>query len=148
MRATVRLRLPAKPEYLVLGRLALTGISRVHPIDPDDLADLKLALTEACTNSMRHAYGEEEGAIDIRIDLDGASVAVEVRDEGPGFELATAPRESGELDEGGLGLAIIRAVADDVDIGYPGEGTGSRLRFTKQLRPVAIDAAIDEGRRR
>ena len=49
-------RIPAKPEYITLCRLALTGISRLRPLGDETLADLKLALTEACSNSVRHAY--------------------------------------------------------------------------------------------
>src|SRR5258708_24909760 len=54
----IRLTIPAKPEYITLGRLALTGIARLRdePLPPEVLGDLKLALTEACTNSVRHAY--------------------------------------------------------------------------------------------
>jgi serine/threonine-protein kinase RsbW len=139
VKAAIRLRMPARPEYLVLGRLALTGISRVHPIDPDDLADLKLALTEACSNSMRHAYGGELGAVEIRVDLDGATIVVEVRDEGPGFGALRPRRAPEDLDEGGLGLAIIEAVTDRVEIDRLVEEKGSSLRFTKRLRPVTIE---------
>src|SRR6266542_3609528 len=45
--STIRLTIPAKPEYIALGRLALAGISRVRPLSDETLADLKLALTEA-----------------------------------------------------------------------------------------------------
>jgi serine/threonine-protein kinase RsbW len=137
--STIRLRMPARPEYLVLGRLALTGISRVQPMDPDDLGDLKLALTEACSNSMRHAYAGSDGTVDIRIDVAPDAIRIEVRDAGPGFERPQTPREPGELDEGGLGLAIIEAIADEVDIGRGGEPDGSCVRFVKRLRPVARD---------
>ena len=54
-------------------------------------------------------------------------------DEGEGF---VPPVESGEPDamtEGGLGIAIIRAIADEVEIGAQENGTGSRLRFIKKL---------------
>src|SRR5439155_666774 len=47
----VRLTIPAKAEYITLGRLALTAIARVRPLTEEALSDLKLALTEACTNS-------------------------------------------------------------------------------------------------
>ena len=59
---TVRLTIPAKPEYITLSRLALTGLSRVRPFSDETLADLKLALTEACSNSVRHAYADGDGA--------------------------------------------------------------------------------------
>ena len=57
----MRLTIPAKAEYITLGRLALTGLSRLHEFSEETLADLKLALTEACSNSVRHAYGDGEG---------------------------------------------------------------------------------------
>ena len=61
----IRLTIPAKPEYITLGRLALTGIARVRaePLRQEVLGDLKLALTEACTNSVRHAYGDADGTV-------------------------------------------------------------------------------------
>jgi serine/threonine-protein kinase RsbW len=132
--SVLRLTVPARPEYLVLGRLVLTGISRSYPIEPDALGDLKLALTEACSNSMRHAYEQAEGVVDIRYDVGDGYVAVEVTDDGPGFEETAAPTDGMvELDEGGLGLAIIRAVSDGVELGKRDDGSGSRLRFFKRV---------------
>ena len=134
---TVRLTIPAKPEYVTLSRLALTGISRVRPLAPDTLADLKLALTEACSNSVRHAYGEREGHVEISFQLRSDRIVIEVADDGAGFEADVPGRsfdEDGEdLSEGGLGIAIIRAIADEVELGDGGNGRGSRLRFVKLL---------------
>ena len=62
----ITLRIPAKPEYITLCRLALTGISRVREIGDETLAELKLALTEAVSNSVRHAYGPNgEGHVEV-----------------------------------------------------------------------------------
>jgi serine/threonine-protein kinase RsbW len=132
--SVLRLRIPAKAEYLVLGRLVLTGLSRSEPIDPDSLSDLKLALTEACTNSIRYAYGQDGGSIEISFELTGDLLAVEVVDDGPGFEPPAAPGDASQLDEGGLGLAIIRAVSDTTEVGRRPDGKGSRIRFVKRLR--------------
>jgi serine/threonine-protein kinase RsbW len=129
--ATVSLVIPAKAEYIVLCRLALAGLARLRPVEPDVLADLKLALTEACSNSIRHAYGDSRiGTVEIRYEVGGDRVAVEILDEGPGFEPRNeAPTD--EVDEGGLGLAIIRAVVDELDVSA--NGNGSRVRFVKYL---------------
>jgi serine/threonine-protein kinase RsbW len=131
---SVRLSIPAKAEYITLGRLALTAIARVRPLSDETLSDLKLALTEACTNSVRHAYREGGGTVEIVYQLEPDRLVVEVADDGKGFD----PQEfqesgNGELGEGGLGIAIIRAVADEVEIGERESG-GSRLRFVKFLR--------------
>ena len=131
----IHLTIPAKPEYITLSRLALTGLSRVRPLAPDTLADLKLALTEACSNSVRHAYGEREGHVEISFQLRSDRLVIEVADDGTGFE-AEEPGPSfdgDDLTEGGLGIAIIRAIADEVEIGDGGNGRGSRLRFVKLL---------------
>jgi serine/threonine-protein kinase RsbW len=128
----VALSIPARAEYIALCRLALTGLSQVRSLEPETLADLKLALTEACSNSIRHAYDAgRAGVVDIRYELNGEKLAVEVADEGSGFDVGVAD-QAGELDEGGLGIAIIRALTDELAI--ESHGRGSRLRFVKYLR--------------
>ena len=131
---SVRLTIPARPEYITLGRLALTAIAGVRPLSDETLHDLKLALTEACTNSVKHAYGEDGGSVDIVYELLSDRLAVEVGDAGSGFAPGTNASGSvaDELEEGGLGIEIIRALTDEVEIGER-EGGGSRLRFVKLL---------------
>jgi serine/threonine-protein kinase RsbW len=131
---TVRLTIPARAEYITLGRLALTGISRLRPLSEETLGDLKLALTEACSNSVRHAYGDEDvGKVEIVYELHPDRLVIEVTDDGEGFDPRSDVDEAEDLAEGGLGIAIIRSVADELEIG-PGEsGRGSRLRFVKKL---------------
>jgi serine/threonine-protein kinase RsbW len=131
---TVRLTIPAKPEYITLSRLALAGLSRVRAFSDETLADLKLALTEACSNSVRHAYGDGEGHVDISFELRDDRLIVEVADDGSGFEPAQGTKSEDEmLTEGGLGIAIIRSIADEVEIAGGPDGKGSRLRFVKLL---------------
>jgi serine/threonine-protein kinase RsbW len=130
----IRLTIPARPEYITLGRLALTAIAGVRPLSDEALHDLKLALTEACTNSVKHAYDDDDGSVDIVYELHGDRLAVEVGDAGSGFEPGQGAIDIGDdLEEGGLGIAIIRAVTDEVEIAER-EGGGSRLRFVKLLR--------------
>ncbi len=132
---SVRLTIPAKPEYITLGRLALTAIAGVRPLSDETLHDLKLALTEACTNSVKHAYGEDGGSVDIVYELLSDRLAVEVGDAGTGFEPIGARGDAvgeDDLEEGGLGIEIIRALTDEVEIAER-EGGGSRLRFVKLL---------------
>jgi serine/threonine-protein kinase RsbW len=130
----VSLTIPAKPEYIALGRLALTGVLRTHAVKQEVVADLKLALTEACSNSIRHAYADgREGFVEIRYELEDDQLAVEISDEGSGFDLGPLAGDTLDLDEGGLGIAIIRAVTDDVEVGPRPGRAGSRLRFMKYL---------------
>jgi len=131
---TVRLTIPARAEYITLCRLALTGIGRVRELSEEVIADLKLALTEAASNSVRHAYtGDGVGKVDIAYQLLPDRVVIEVTDEGGGFDAAKTRNSPGDLSEGGLGIAIIRAIADVVEFGAQPNGKGSRLRFEKAL---------------
>jgi serine/threonine-protein kinase RsbW len=99
------------------------------------MADVKLALTEAVSNSVRHAYGPgSEGHVDVTYELFADRLGIEVVDDGAGFDPDEAPSFEGEeLSEGGLGIAIIKTIADEFEIqSKPGE-RGSRLRFVKNL---------------
>lgn len=129
----VRLTIPARAEYITLCRLALTGIGRLRALSEEILADLKLALTEAASNSVRHAYGEDVGVVEISYELLPDRLVIEVIDDGEGFDPTEAKGPPDELTEGGLGIAIIRAIADEVEIGAQPGGKGSRLRFEKAL---------------
>jgi serine/threonine-protein kinase RsbW len=129
----VRLTIPARPEYITLCRLALTGIGRLRELSDELLADLKLALTEAASNSVRHAYGGEVGVVEISYELLPDRLVIEVTDDGGGFDPLEPVGAPDDLSEGGLGIAIIRAIADEVEIGAQPDGKGSRLRFEKAL---------------
>jgi serine/threonine-protein kinase RsbW len=129
---SIRLRIPAKAEYVALSRLALTGLAEIASMPEETLADLKLALTEAVSNSVRHAYANGDGWVEIAYALSRAALEVEVLDDGPGFDPAR-PAVDEELIEGGLGIAIIRTIVDEFEIQSRPGVRGSRLRFIKRL---------------
>src|SRR3954469_20627122 len=81
----VRLTIPAKPEYITLVRLALTGLAGLRPLTDETLGDLKLAVTEAASNSVRHAYENGDGVVEVVYELDDDRLIVEVADNGQGF---------------------------------------------------------------
>lgn len=133
---TVKLTIPAKAEYITLVRLALSGLSHLRPLDEETLGDLKLAVTEACSNSVRHAYRDgRQGSVDVVYELHSDRLVVEVCDEGDGFtaENDVSAGQTG-LTEGGLGIAIIRELADELELGPGVSGKGSRLRFVKFIQ--------------
>lgn len=130
---TVRLTIPAKAEYVTLVRLALSGLSQSRELSDETLNDLKLAVTEACSNSVRHAYADgREGSVEVVYELHPDRVVVEVCDDGAGFSVPE-PVLGAEhaLNEGGLGIAIIRELADELELGPRDGGQGSRLRLVK-----------------
>ena len=140
----VSLTIPAEPRWLALCRLVLSGVCRLGPVDDEVLADLKLAVTEACSNSVRHAYDQEgdSGLVSVRYELGAKAVRVEVADAGHGFrfdrpipELGPQPDEEVREDE--MGLAIIHALVDEVEIGAGPAGRGTKIIFTKYLSGAA-----------
>jgi serine/threonine-protein kinase RsbW len=132
---SVRLRVPARAEYIALARLALSGLADIVALSDELVADLKLALTEAVSNSVRHAYAGGAGFVSIAYELTGDTLAVEVVDDGKGFDPDRPPvLEGEELTEGGLGIAIIRTIADEFELNSQPGVRGSRLRFVKRLR--------------
>ncbi len=131
----VKIDLPAKAEYVVLGRLALAGVLRGGGFSEDAVADLKLALTEACSNSVRHAYDHDRGQVHLGFTLYDDRIVIEIRDEGAGFheDDVDCPECRGmglPMSEGGMGISIIRAVVDDFDL-QCADGGGTALFLTK-----------------
>jgi anti-sigma regulatory factor (Ser/Thr protein kinase) len=84
---------------------------------------------------VRHAYADGGGSVEIFYELYHDRLVVEVSDKGGGFTPPTMPSrvlDEEELSEGGLGIAIIEALADELEITERADG-GSRLRFVKRL---------------
>src|SRR3954447_1204284 len=100
---TVRLTVPAKPEYVVLTRLALSAVCRLTPLQPEDVADLKLAITEAATGLVRDG---SEAQLECGFELHDDRLVLEVG----GPAQATVSAEEQEL-----GRAIIEATVDECE---------------------------------
>jgi serine/threonine-protein kinase RsbW len=127
---TIELSFPAHSRYLVLARLSLAGIAPVAKLDEDSLADLKLAVTEACANAVRHAYPDEvDGAVRMRVQIEPDVLTIEVADDGRGLENEDIRGWDGSgMREQGMGLSIMRAVVDELEIdSTPASGTVVRL---------------------
>lgn len=147
MSASVRLEFPASPEYLILARLALSGLARNHAVDEGTLADLKLAVTEACGNAVRHAYDDGRGEVRVGFRIDGDVLEMTVADRGAGLRLVPlesddAAGDMHELPESGMGMAIIRAVVDDVEVREGPDGLGTLVTMTKRLSVPAPPGGV------
>lgn len=92
--------------------------------------DIKVALTEACANAVRHAVGSNEYSVGFTIDADGCEI--EVVDLGPGFDLPTESELDGEEPdpdtETGRGVLLMRALVDDLQFNRQESGTSVTLR--------------------
>jgi serine/threonine-protein kinase RsbW len=129
---TVELRIPSQPENLALARLALAGVGTVAGASESAVADLKLAVTEACTNSILHGYPDgADGEVVVRYRASGDAVEVEVEDDGvgfdPGWENNDRRREEGQ----GMGLMLISSLMDSLEI--VSDETGTRVSFSRRV---------------
>jgi serine/threonine-protein kinase RsbW len=114
---TVRLTVPAKPEYIVLTRLALSAVCRLTPLQPEDVADLKLAVTEAATGLVREDSNDQL-ACDFSLGEDRLVLEI------VGPESGSVSAEDQEL-----GRAIIRATVDECEFG---DGTVTLVKYLSQ----------------
>src|ERR1700742_1413752 len=116
--------LPARPEDAALNRHVLGAFAEALRLDDDLVEDLRLAVTEACTNVVRHAYPPDQtGPVEISIQPLEEHVSVIVSDHGRG--IGTSSDTTGP----GLGLPLIAAIADVVEL-QPVPGGGSRVAMT------------------
>lgn len=103
-----------------------------------DVADLSLAVTEICTNIVRHGYrGGTAGDIEVRVSTEDDAVHVTILDRAPPFvpEVIQAP-PPGALAEGGYGLALARDMVDEIRF-QPAPGGGNRTTLIKRDRPAS-----------
>jgi serine/threonine-protein kinase RsbW len=123
----VHLDLPARPEGVGVVRQALVGVADGLALDGSVLADAKMAVTEACTNAVVHAYDEAAGRLDVAMFADDHALTVVVRDRGSGIQPRANRSGTTAL---GLGLPLIAALSDAFEVrGGPGIGTEVRMTF-------------------
>ncbi len=122
----IEVKVPAKPEYVGVVRLSTSGIANRMGFAYDDIEDLKVAISEAITNGVKHAYNETgEGEITIGFGVYENRIEVMVADHGGSFDLKKVKEDIGpyqeedsveDLREGGFGLFLIDALMDKVEI--------------------------------
>jgi len=114
----VALTIPARADYLVLARLALSAVCRLTPLSPEEVADLKLAITEAANDFVDDSWpDDDEGRLNFAFRLLDDRLLLEL--DGPVAEVSEVEQE--------LGRAIIDATVDECDFGR------GRTRLVKYL---------------
>ncbi|AST94136.1 anti-sigma B factor RsbW [Sutcliffiella cohnii] len=137
---------PAKPEYVGVIRLSLSGIANRMGFSYDEIEDMKIAISEACTNVVDHAYqGEESGNIRIGFGVYSNRLELVVADNGQSFNFEEIKNELGPiskthpvetLPEGGLGLFLIETLMDTVKVH---NNQGVTVFMTKYLQGEQVE---------
>ncbi len=125
------LTLPARAENVAVVRHAIGGLGDALDVDDQVLADVKLAVTEACTNVVVHAYGGEDGPMEIAASVSPERLMVAIRDEGRGM----LPRpDSPGL---GLGLPLIATLSETLELGR-GSDDRTEVRMTFRIHDESV----------
>jgi serine/threonine-protein kinase RsbW len=126
-------QVPAVPESVPQLRAAVSDLVRDLGVDDETLANVRLALTEACANALSHGYHGEDGTIEVDAHAAPPVLVVSVRDRGVG--VANALPSSGL----GMGLKLIAACTKDLRIWEPLDG-GTEVRMAFPLQSQGAPA--------
>ncbi|MCF6411807.1 anti-sigma B factor RsbW [Pseudalkalibacillus salsuginis] len=146
----IEMVIPAKPDYVGVARLTVSGIASRMGYTFDEIEDIKIAVSEAITNAVNHAYGaEDKGEIHLSYGMYDDKIEITVTDKGKSFDVEATKLSTGpvngkpvdQINEGGLGLFLIETLMDKVDIS---DEAGVVVMMTKYLNRDEVDESVDQ----
>ena len=151
MASSIELEIPARPEYVALARLVVSSLaSSRRDLTDDRVDDLKVAVSEACTNAIEaHHSAETHDSVVIRCTELEDRIEIEIEDRGSGFDPESLPEHPPVTDperlnfERGLGIPLIKTLVDDVTISSSGDGTRVTMSMTCGPVDLAADGELD-----
>lgn len=132
---TVEMKIPNMSDYVGVVRLAASGVANRLKFTHEEIEDIKIAVSEACTNAVQYAYPGKLGYVDIVFELYDSKLVIVVKDEGRGFNIGDKPTtQSDDPEKVGLGLGItfMRSLMDNVEYDTS-PGLGTVVRMTKKV---------------
>ncbi len=144
------LEIPPRAEFVAVARLVVSTAAKSRRALADDrVADLTLALSEACTNAIEaHDAKDEADRVSVRVDEDDDRLVVTVADQGPGFDLMELSTHPAVTDpdrlnfERGLGIPIIRNLVDEVT--FTSNDGGTTVTMVLRCPPAVGGIGPDE----
>jgi len=125
---------PGKPEYVGTVRIAVSHVASHAGFDIEAIDDIKVAVSEACTNIILHSHDHTDFSYEVDIEREEKAITIAVMDHGVGFETGNYVEPvPGETRGSGMGIFILRALMDEVDIKSE-VGVGTRIRMKKYLQ--------------
>ncbi|HUP87247.1 MAG TPA: ATP-binding protein [Acidimicrobiales bacterium] len=148
MGSAIELEIPARPEYVALARLVVSSLASTRRDLADDrVDDLKVAVSEACTNAIEaHHSAETHDSVVVRCTEFDDRLQIEIEDRGEGFDPDSLPEHPPVTDperlnfERGLGIPLIRTLVDEVEIDSSGDGT----KVSLVMRCLPVDPMADD----
>ncbi len=140
MRDNFKLIVPGKPEYVGAVRLAISSLANNAGFDIEAIEDIKVAVSEACTNIVRHGNMENSDSSDIEYrvscEICEDRLSISVEDDGAGYDTKNYHEPELPAEEaGGLGIFIIRALMDEVEVESE-IGIGTHITMVKYIQEM------------
>lgn len=127
---TIKMEISANPDFVSVIRLTTSGIANKIGFSIDDIEDMKVAVSEACTNAIKHS-SDDRFYITFNILDDGLNI--EIKDNGVGCNIDLLGKPDLENPkENGLGIFIIQTLMDEVSI-ESSDNKGTIIKMTKYL---------------
>ncbi|MEW6545675.1 MAG: anti-sigma F factor [Bacillota bacterium] len=130
----LHIEFPALPANVGVARVAVASFAAQLEFTWAELEEVKVAVSEAVTNAVVHAYPKGPGPVKVRAQLDGGILAVEVEDQGVGIaDVAQARQTSFTTDPErmGLGFTFMESFMDQVEV-WSEPGRGTRVSLAKR----------------
>jgi len=148
--SVLALEIPPRAEFVAVARLVVaTAAKSRRALAEDRVADLTLALSEACTNAIEaHDAKDEADRVLVRVDEDDSRLVVTVEDRGPGFDPFELPTHPAVTDpdrlnfERGLGIPIIKNLVDEVT--FSSDDGGTTVTMVVNCPPSLGELSADE----
>ena len=132
----MRFSVPGKPEYVSMIRLAVSSAANTAGFNIEEIDDIKIAVSEACTNVVCHGQLNENDVYEVICNIGENEFFISVEDKAGGYDVDEYKKPSiDELKPGGMGLYIIQALMDKVDI-VSQVGQGTKIEMIKYLTNV------------
>lgn len=133
MRLEIALCLPSEASTVAVVRDVVVGALHRLAVSAADVDDIRLALSEACTNVIEHSGVDDE--YEVRLDVNDQRCEIRVVDSGRGLDFAEVEKGLPDpMSPRGRGLAIIKAVVDGAEFTSQPEA-GTMVRLVKRLSP-------------
>ncbi|MDD4527100.1 MAG: ATP-binding protein [Candidatus Margulisbacteria bacterium] len=130
----IKLTIPSMSDYVGVARLTASGIANRMKFTHEDIEDIKIAVSEACTNAVQYAYGDSPGEIELAFSMFEDKLEIKISDSGKGFDVeADVKTKEDDPEKIGLGLGIVfmRSLMDHVD--YDTSANGTTVTLVKKV---------------
>lgn len=127
---TIKMEIASNPQYVSVVRLTTSGIANKIGFCLEGIEDIKVAVSEACTNAIKHSL-DNRFSVEYTIFENG--LTIQITDSGKGYDVEAVSKPNlEEPKESGLGLFIIQSLMDEVDIKSDIDH-GTIIKMTKYL---------------